>query len=219
MKLKISKNSLWLCYSLSNLSSMNQMIPSSLEVAKVSPFERITPSEMLLFNAYELKCLPWMNGARVDIQTFARDKVTGTPHLVILDVLTNTRNWDPKNGITSPNYEAIINERPGIDLTFLGEKKFSVVGSPARIRKPNYTFIVEANKKCFFSTFENEYKMDFEEKEIMHPVTELSNLKIQNTCWTKFRGEFITAFKHNKPMQFNVHVNPLKLSQDKRKIE
>ena len=151
MKLKISKNSLWLCYVLSNPSLINHIVPTGHEVAKVSPISGVKPREMLLFNAYEVRCSPWMQGSRVDIQTFVRNKETGTSHLVVLDVLTDTRSWDPINGLTGPNSVVTMKESPGIDVNFEGVDRFCVKG---RVRgksiKPNYTFIVEANRKCYF---------------------------------------------------------------------
>ena len=208
MKLKISRNSLWLCYSLLNPSLLNTLIPPGLEIAKVSPIEGVRPREMLLFNAYEVDAAPWMKGARVDIQTFVRDKESGTAHLVVLDVLSDTRNWDPVNGITRPNSGVNVKHTPGIDVQFAGVDIFSVKGNPGKKRKPNYTFIVEANRKCYFSNFKRGYEMYFNEDEIMHPVTELKDLKIKNSCWNDFRGCMITAFKHNIPMEFDVQVNP-----------
>ena len=209
--MKIGKNSLWVCYSLMNSFSMKDMIPPGLEIAKVSPIQCVTPREMLLFNAYEVSCNPWMKGARTEILTFVRNKKSGTPHFVVLDVLTDTMNWDPINGITKPNSIANIKRTSGVDVTFHGKDRFSVTGEHSNILTPSYTFIVDANRKCFFGNFEKGYKMDFDEKEIMNPVTKLKDLKIENTCWKEFRGEFIIAFKHNTPMEFNVHVNPFKL--------
>lgn len=215
MKLRISQNSLWLCYALSNPSLIRQMIPPDLEIAKVTPVEGIKPREMLMFNAYKVKCAPWMQGARVDVQTFARNKETGTAHLVVLDVLTDTRNWDPINGLTKPNSIVSIKEHPGIDVNFDGIHKFCIKGCPGKCLEPNYTFIVEANRKCYFGNYSKGYDMNFDEKEVMHQVTEITNLKIENTCWKKFRGGLITAFKHTKPMYFNVHVNPFMLEMNK----
>lgn len=215
MKLKIAKNSLWLCYALSNPSLMNRMLPTGLEVAKVSPVYGVKPREMLMFNAYEVSCEPWMRGSRVDIQTLARNKKTGTAHLVVLDVLTDTRTWDPINGLTGSNSVVHIKESSGIDVNFDGIDKFCVRGSPGDLIKPNYTFIVEANRKCYFRNFRKGYSMDFKEEEIMHPVTGLRNLQIENSCWKEFRGGLITAFKHNTPMEFNVHVNPFMLEMNK----
>ena len=211
MKLNIAENSLWLCYALSNPSLMNNMVPVGLEIAKVSPLDKIKPCEMLLFNAYEVNCHPWMRGSRVDIQTFVRNKETGTAHLVVLDVLTDTNSWDPVNGLTGPNAEVYMKKSPGIDVKFDGVHRFCVKGRPGNLIKPNYTFIVEANKKCYFGNFRKGYDMKFNEEEIMHPVTELRNLKIENSCWKDFRGKFITAFKHNKPMEFKIDFNPYML--------
>eukprot|EP00966_Prymnesium_polylepis_P164855 3811629-Prymnesium_polylepis.2 len=181
---------------------MNHMVPTGLEVAKVSPLDGVRPREMLLFNAYEVKSAPWMRGSRVDIQTFVRNKETGTAHLMVLDVLTDTRSWDPINGLTGPNYVVTMKESPGIDVHFDGVDRFCVKGRPGNLIYPNYTFIVEANRKCYFGNFRKGYTMDFKEEEIMQPVTELHNVKIENTCWKEFRGGFITAFKHNTPMEF-----------------
>ena len=157
-----------------------------------------------------------MQGSRVDIQTFVRNKETGTSHLVVLDVLTDTRSWDPINGLTGPNSVVTMKESPGIDVNFEGVDRFCVKG---RVRgksiKPNYTFIVEANRKCYFGNFRKGYDMDFIEEDIMHQVTELLDLKIENSCWKEFRGGLITAFKHNTPMTFDVHVNPFLLEMNK----
>ena len=215
MKFNIAQNSLWLCYALSNPSLMNHMVPTGFEVAKVSPIHDVKPREMLLFNAYEVRCAPWMRGSRVDIQTFVRNKETGTAHLVVLDVLTDTGSWDPINGLTGPNSIVNMKESTGIDVEFDGIERFCVKGRPGDLIKLNYTFIVEANRKCYFGNFRKGYNMDFIEEDIMHPVTELRNLKIENTCWKEFRGGLITAFKHNTPMEFNVHVNPLMLEMNK----
>ena len=209
MKLNIAKGSLWLCYSLINSKLSNYLIPPHLEIAKVSPIEGIKAQEMLLFNAYHIHSSPWMDGARLDIQTFARDKNTGTAHLVVLDVLTNTKNWDPINGLNSANCEVTFKKTPGIDIQFRGKENiFCVKGTPDRRKNIDHTFCVEANKKCYFGRFKRGYSMNFEEKNIMNPVTELKNLEIENTCWTDITGNLICAFRHNTEMQFDIQMNP-----------
>ncbi len=209
MRLNVGKNSLWVCYSLLNPSIMNYLIPPHLEIARVSPLKGIPAQEMLLFNAYELKSR-WMNGARLDIQTFARDKESGSAHLVVLDVLSNTRSWDPLNGITPANCIVNIEDAHGVDLKFEGEtKKFSVVANNKETRSIDYTFCVEANKKCFFKNFKKGFELNFQDEEIMQSVTELKDVQISNSCWEEFRGEVITVFKHNQPMKFDVvKLNP-----------
>lgn len=209
MKLKIAHNSLWVCYSLMNPQTMDYLIPSHLKVADVSPLQGMPPQKMLLFNAYQLESR-WMNGARLDIQTFTRDRISNKPHLVVLDVLSNTRSWDPLNGIMSPNCNVSTKNVHGIDLHFKGAERFSVTAKRKRNRPIDYTFCVEANRKCFFKNYKKGFNLDFKEEELMHPVTELKDVKIENTCWDEFRGDFVSAFKHNSPMDFDVVVNPFR---------
>ena len=73
MKLKILPNALWLAYTLTDPTLVGKMIPKHLELAKVSPLSGMSGNEMLMFNAYGIKSR-WMNGHRIDIQTFAKDK-------------------------------------------------------------------------------------------------------------------------------------------------
>ena len=211
MKLTIFPNSLWLAYKLTDTDMVSNMIPKHLELSKVSPFSGIPMEEMLLFNAYGIKS-KWMNGHRIDIQTFARDKKLGTPHLVILDVITDSMNWDPINGITPPNAQIDYSTN---NFTAVSTKSdiprlvpsFSVCGNPFHARKLNYDFAVNANRKCYYRDVPLGYKMTFNEEAIMKDVVDFKNVRITNVLWESVRkSDPETVFMHQQPMEFTVKI-------------
>lgn len=213
MKLKILPNSLWVVYKLTHPDIVSNMIPNHLELTKVSPLSGITEYEMLLFNAYGIRSR-WMNGHRIDIQTFTRDKKTGTPHLVILDVITDTTNWDPINGITPPNAQInySTNNFTAVSLSATSRlvPSFSVCGNPFHARKLNYDFAVNANRKCYYKDVPLGYEMTFKEQEIMKDVIDFKNLRITNTHWRGIRkSNPEVVFMHQQPMDFTVKISPI----------
>jgi hypothetical protein len=213
MKLKILPNSLWVAYKLTDPDIVSNMIPKHLELSKVSPLSEITEHEMLLFNAYAIRSR-WMNGHRIDIQTFARDKKHGTPHLVILDVITDTMNWDPINGITPPNAQInySTNNFTAASLSAIPRlvPSFSVCGNPFHVRKLNYDFAVNANRKCYYKDVPLGYEMTFKEQEIMKDVLDFKNLRIINTHWEGVRkSNPEVVFMHQQPMDFTVKISPI----------
>ena len=213
MKLKILPKSLWVAYALQNTEVVKNMIPKHLELAPVSPLSQVEQTEMLFFNAYSIKSR-WMNGHRIDIQTFARDKKHDTPHLVILDVITDTMNWDPIHGITSPNAHISysLNNFTSVPLSDIPRPtpSFSVCGDPFNTKALNYDFAVNANRKCYYRDVPVGYEMTFKEKEIMEDVFELKNLRITNTLWEKVRkSNPEVVFMHQQPMDFTVKISPI----------
>tara|TARA_B100001175_G_C19431578_1_gene601485 strand:- start:146 stop:811 length:666 start_codon:yes stop_codon:yes gene_type:complete len=213
MKLKILPNSLWVAYKLTDPDIVSDMIPKHLELTKVSPLSESKEHEMLLFNAYAIRSR-WMNGHRIDIQTFARDKKHGTPHLVILDVITDTMSWDPIHGITPPNAQInySTNNLTAVSLSTTPRlvPSFSVCGNPSHARKLNYDFAVNANRKSYYRDVPLGYEMTFKEQEIMKDVLDFKNLRIINTHWESVRkSNPEVVFRHQQPMDFTVKISPM----------
>ena len=213
MKLNILPNSLWVAYTLKDTDTVSNIIPKHLELAKISPLSGIPADEMLMFNAYGIKSR-WMKGHRIDIQTFARDKKHGTPHLVILDVITDTMNWDPVNGITSPNayIKYSSNNFTAVSLSNILRPIpcFSISGNSFNTRTLNYDFAVNANRKCYYRDVPVGYEMTFEEQEIMKDVIDFNNLQITNTLWEEVRkSNPEVVFMHQQPMDFTVKISPI----------
>ena len=213
MKLKILPNSLWVAYKLTDPDIVSDMIPKHLELTKVSPLSESKEHEMLLFNAYAIRSR-WMNGHRIDIQTFARDKKHGTPHLVILDVITDTMSWDPIHGITPPNAQInySTNNLTAVSLSTTPRRvhSSSVCGNPSHARKLNYDFAVNANRKSYYRDVPLGYEMTFKEQEIMKDVLDFKNLRIINTHWESVRkSNPEVVFRHQQPMDFTVKISPM----------
>ena len=203
MRLNILPGSLWVSYILTTPKAVGP-IPPHTELARVKLLDGDTARYRLLFNAYNVRA-PFMSGYRVDVQTIVRDKRKNTYHLVILDVLSNTMDWNPKNGISTGNSKvfsddstmSFVRDDSYINITILGEEDNT---------SPNYVFAVEANKKCYFSDHPTGYTMKFDEKSIMRDVTILRG-DVQTNILEKWRISKPThVFRHNHAMLFDVFI-------------
>jgi hypothetical protein len=216
MKMKILRNALWVGFSLTELNQreIGKLLPDFLQLAPVSPLAGMTPEPMLLFNAYRVQSR-WMNGVRLDVQTFAVDSVTGTHHLVILDVMTDTPQWDPKNGLAPPNAVSSF-DRSGrqVELSDAtsGETlfAFNANSSPGVESAIDFSFCVEANRKCFFSDCPIAFRMHFDEEEVMHNVDKIQHFKVAQSACRRLQlsevGPPRIAFLHPQPMLFDVDL-------------
>ena len=176
MQMKILRNALWVGFSLTELNQreIGKLLPDFLQLAPVSPLAGMTPEPMLLFNAYRVQSR-WMNGVRLDVQTFAVDSVTGTHHLVILDVVTDTPQWDPKNGLAPPNAVSSF-DRTGrqVELSDAtsGETLFAFNANSSPGLEVPISLLCGATGNASWLTTQ----MHFDEEEVMHNVHQIQTL-------------------------------------------
>jgi hypothetical protein len=219
MKLWIAAPSLWLAYDVTDRAGLQALLPSHLTLASVPVLaadgrrggQPLGPK--LLFNAYDLQA-KWMVGHRVDVQTVAVDKRKGTVHLVVLDCLTNTLHWNPRDGVAWPN--AVVT-RPGAHTHDFAlrvvdkprTKRLEVRGARGgRYVEIGWRFAVEANRMCYFGDHPVGYSMAFSEYAIAKPVRPLRVAHHENSFWTEHRAEEPShAFYHEHPMLFDVDVD------------
>lgn len=223
MRLTISPGSLWLGYEATHTKELQALLPDHLTLARgVKLFGKETPmSPRLLFNAYHVRS-PWMQGHRVDVQTLARDRCTGTLHLVVLDCVSDTFTWDPVQGVRGANARVVHRQR----RTSQSEAPFG----PLVVRElyrdtpclqvsgrvgtsdvvPDERFVVEANRVCYFGNVDTGYHMTFDEQAVMAPVRRLRDVNASNTLWEHYRRSRPShAFVHTRSMTFDVSVPDL----------
>ena len=227
MKLSILPGSLWLAYYLSpdGITNLSSMIPAQTRLVS----SRLTASRfvgdenwnaehpLLLFNAYKISS-KFMVGNRIDIQTIVQDVITQKKHLVILDVLTDTLDWNPQSGIRLPNtrFRSVM-KRKNNDLRFeyqakRGKQKLRLgaVSHSDAYREIDYRFAVEANLQCFYRSFPTAYSMDFDHRIVSSPVRIMETDYLENPFWRDERStEPPKVFLHEHAMEFDVDVqNP-----------
>jgi hypothetical protein len=220
--MSILPRALWVAYALTDTSTVQNMIPSHLRLAPVAPLVGMPDEVMLFFNAYAVQSR-WMQGHRVDVQTYARDVSTGAPHLVVLDVLSDTMDWNPGDGIRPANARVTTTDadsvEDGIDVHFStveGSTSFRIAGTPSASRHLDYDFAVRANRKCYFRNFPKGYKLSFDADNVMRPVRELDDVTVVNSLWTDLIDpRHRTAFMHEQAMEFDVSINPFELEYKK----
>lgn len=209
MRMTIIPKSFWVAYTLLSGSTIQDMLPSHLQLAPVKLLADEKPHEpLLLFNAYNVQA-QWMRGKRVDVQVFARHRITNTPHLVILDVRTTTMDWNPQEGIKFANARSQRTPDSDFRITYDGAGEFSVGGLPRRLQAIDRDFAVEANRVCYFRGIDTGYPMTFDEESVAQAV-EVFDADVNNTLWSKYRSDKPThVFAHTQPMVFDVHVGNL----------
>jgi hypothetical protein len=152
----------------------------------------------------------------MEIQTFAFDPNKNTVHLVVLDCLSDVPMWDPVNGIQGGNID-VVRKRVKDDFGSIILKRkndvhFHVNGSLCSTQVvPDRTFVVDANKECYFGNSYPGYKLTFDEDAIMGPVRCLPlNSVTSNTLWEECRSSKPShTFVHQTPMVFDVDVPEL----------
>ncbi len=213
MQLKILPNSLWLAYSIVNPKDIQSMLPCHMQLGRIPLLQDDKfPEPKLLFNAYDISS-KWMNGQRIDIQTVAINKKTQKAHLVILDVVTNTLQWNPSSGITSANAYFAKPKCKENDFTLKvrSSNRKNFLNVKAKRHKKSriaWKFAVQANEECFYRDFSEPFEMTFDDKNIMTPVRLLDITEAENSYWKDFRSTNPThAFIHEQTMIFDVDVN------------
>lgn len=211
MKFTISPNSLWASYRPTEvgLRRMRALLPDDLQLAKVKLLRDDDAEYKLLFNVYHVNSLPWLLGTRIDIQTCVRSRTTGLPHLLLLDVFSDTLLWDPTRGVCLPNLRSMrTRQRKGRFRTHLrnSRDRFFVDASLSASKDPDYDFIVSSNRVCFFANSSVPVPATFDEEVVMQPVRLLESATVQNTLWSKERvRRHDHLFIHEHPMEFDLH--------------
>tara|TARA_B100001778_G_scaffold325493_1_gene321057 strand:- start:2503 stop:3174 length:672 start_codon:yes stop_codon:yes gene_type:complete len=221
MKLSILPGSLWIAYTMTTrgVADIATLIPehTRLVQTKLLSSDGVSENPLLLFNAYKVASR-WMNGNRIDIQTVVEDVDTGHQHLVILDVLTDTLDWNPVQGIRLPNtrfHTAVdhLNDTDAFRYEYharSGRKVLKVNATADEKTDIDYRFAVEANLECFYRTFSTAYSMSFDHATIASPVRTLDPISVENAFWSDYRTPDVhRVFMHEHSMEFDVDVqNP-----------
>lgn len=215
MRMNILPGSLWLAYTITSRPAIQSLLPTSLELSSCSLLQDDAssfPTPKLLFNVYTVDAGLTMQGVRTDVLTLARHRRDNTMHLVVLDCLTNTLQWNPIDGVKGPNaYCKQTTKRDNASSWIVRTRKnlIMVDAIPAKQRDIDWTFAVEANLACYFQDVDRAYTMSFDEDEIMQPVRMLSPTRhVINTVWHKHRSRKPShVFCHEHPMHFDVHVS------------
>ncbi len=207
----ILPSSLWMAYTITSPKEISEMLPLGLHLSRYPLLNNDVLSESkLLFNAYDVSS-KWMNGHRIDIQTLAVNRTSNTAHLVILDCITDTLQWDPNDGVGLPN---ACRSRPkdkennfSLNVRSKRGKKLVVKANPAGLSKMTWKFAIEGNEKCYYRNCENGFKMSFDFKNILKPVRNLNVNVLENTFWENVREQSPShIFIHEQPMTFDVDV-------------
>lgn len=207
--MQVHKHSLW---SVFELKHENQLpLPPLTRVTPVRIFEESPAKKWLLFNEYKVSST-FFTGRRLEVCVIVRLK--STTHFVVLDCLSDTLRWDPIGGIQLPNSiantERTFNRNGRVAVRACsGDRRarFAIKGnlcSTRRLLTPD--FAVHPNRECFFSTHDEPFAMDFDEKEVLHPVHTLADVRVETTLWSKFCGSHAVSFVHPQSMHYNVNV-------------
>jgi hypothetical protein len=229
MRLRIHPLSLWLAYGVRNPRRLQGLLPPELELAPVRLLADDTPpfvAPRLLFNAYDVSST-WMTGHRVEVQTLAVHRIKRTPHLVVLDVVTDAMHWDPVNGLQSPNAVVsrpalapgptphgadarrayalrVVHRRPATSRDAVLDVRGWL---EARAVAPDRRFVVDANRACYFGNSSLRMPMHFQADALMHPVRRLARPHVTNELWRSWRHPRPShVFVHERAMDFKVNV-------------
>lgn len=215
MRMRILPGSLWLAYTLTSPGSVQRLLPPSLTLSAcpllADDASRYAPAPKLLFNVYRVDAGAAMQGVRAEILTVARHRARGTPHLVVLDCLTNTLQWDPVHGVRGPNARVVraqtTNDAFAIELRSFRDV-LSVDAVRGGARPLDAKFGVSANHECYFGNVDVGYRMSFDPAEILRPVRDLAPVRIVNTLWSGVRSPRPShVFCHEAEMTFYVDVD------------
>ena len=210
--MRIAPGSLWLAYTVTQPRAVQKLLPDSLELtsSKLLTTGAPFPSPQLLFNLYAVGS-KWMKGMRADVLTLAKHRQTQKTHLVVLDCLTNTLQWDPVGGVRGANAHFFRPVRRGAEDYSVGIKKGKKIlmlkAKRLEMQPIDWTFAVEANMACYFQDIDVPYTMNFSEHDIMLPVRGLQATECTNTFWKDVRSQKLSnAFMHEHAMEFDVSV-------------
>ena len=215
MRMNIAPGSLWIAYTLTNRNLVQNLLPASLQLTACPLLDddrSAFPTPKLLFNSYRVDSGMWMQGMRTDILTLARHRKTGATHLVILDCVTDTLQWDPIHGVRRANayyYRPRSAPRADFSLGIANRRQNFLIKAKRQQERPiNEVFAVEANLACYFQNADKPYLMSFDNHTIMKPVRQLRPYELVNTFWTNVRsGTPSHVFCHDHSMSFDVHVS------------
>lgn len=205
MRLTILPGSLWIAYTLTSPNALDSLVPEHTRVAPTRLLKHDAQTHRLLVNAYQISA-PYMRGTRVDVQTLVENRRTGRKHLVIVDVLTDTMHWNPRDGILPPNARCAMSPQAARFCRLGGAMLDVTIHANRGKRAVDHGFVVEANRKCYFRDCRPGLEMTFDEKHVAMPVS-LLHATVENTMWTDVRGQKPThVFRHNQQMTFDVQL-------------
>lgn len=216
MKFQVRPGSLWLAYAITQPFFIQDLLPRHLTLCDDVPLlaeESCDGIPKLLYNAYECET-PYMCGHRVEVQVLARDDARNTLHLVVLDCLSDTLQWDPERGIQLPNAcTGTMRLTQETTYTFCLQRKwwgrrnatfFVAAERSPRVVDLNPRFAVDANVECYH-VGGTCIDMEFDEANILQPVRPLVGVNVTNTLWNEYRDDTPThAFVHEHAMYFDV---------------
>lgn len=213
MRIRVLPGSLWLAYTMTDVPSIQEMLPPSLRVASVPALhqDRLWPSStapQLLYNVYDVDA-PWMRGTRMEIVTMARHRRTGQVHFCVLDCYTDCMQWDPERGVRGPN--ARVRRRGGTGLRLdagraAGKVDVDLAARAPRLASPSSTFVVDANRACYYGGMDIPFPLSFDPAEVRRPVEVFApSAVVRNDVWKERRAAVPSqVFRHPHEMRYEV---------------
>jgi hypothetical protein len=220
LPIRVHPMSTWIAYSLLQKDQLS--IPKGTRVAPIKIFANDRPEPKLLFNIYKSES-PFFKGIRFEIVTIVKQiKDPRKNHFVVLDCLSDTLQWDPKNGIQMPNMRKpyfrtkhnAAKKTHHISCIHNNNKQyFTMVGNLHVSQRINRSFAVDPNYVCLFQDSRNVIRLNFDEKELLQDVQSLDNIQINTNMWKEFRGHMTHTFVHPHKMDFVADVKTIDFSE------
>lgn len=217
MRMTVRGGSLWIAYTITRPREVVRLLPPHLELCGAPLLEdetALVPTPKLLFNAYEVVA-PWMRGHRVEINVLGRDRRTGAVRFVVLDCLSDTLRWDPRDGVQGANARVVYSRTDphAYRLEVVGtapcarEARLAASGTYGAERAVDRRFAVDANRECYFGHVPTPIPMRFNETNVLRPVRALRGFSVANTMWRDVRSARPShVFVHPHAMTFDVDV-------------
>lgn len=204
LPIHVAPMSTWLGYTLQHVDAINELVPLGTRVAPMKILSDDVAEPKLLFNIYESKST-FFSGLRFEVVTIVEQKRNPkNVHFVVLECLSNTLQWDPKQGIILPNlcsFSKFNDKKIEISCHQWG-RKLSFKGDFGNEKSIHKMFAVDANYQCFFQDCSEGVKLSFDENQIMQDVKLLTNLYVDTNIWQDFRGDLTHCFLHPHHMDF-----------------
>ena len=221
--MKVLPPSLWVTYQASNVQKLSSLLPSNLELASTRTLKSESREYVgLYFNIYRVKAALGMSGWRAEVNAFARDRESSTPHLVVLDCYTDCRTWDPLDGIqgansrfsSSPNSLKLRSDDGRFFFSFASpsdplpaETAKEERARRASLQEVDRDFVIRANRAVYFKNWTQPFPLDFDEGTVGKPVRLFDECTINTNIWEEYRsGPPISVFYHPHPMVFKVNA-------------
>lgn len=206
---RVDRTSSWVAHRIRNENILSDQLPPGMSISKCRIFEdQRTPQPFIFVNTFSVNT-PMFIGARSEIVTLAEgdDKI---PRFVVLDCLSNTFGWHPKDGVLPSNaIVSITDNLPSsliVDVKHESDKTnaFSLIGTSGKYRALTHEFAVRANEHCYYRKTARGIRLFFDPDRVGERVVQLQNVRTHFSYnkWQRFMGPMMYAFYHPHTMDF-----------------